>query len=85
MKLQYNRFYSLAIDVLILAEVVAGYPSGNAYHLKQDHLHKWYAIIKYYNMVGSALFPQRALYTVHCTNTMHSRKPPFAITPAVFS
>ena len=34
-----------------------------------------------YNMVGSALFLQRALYTVHCTNTMHSRKPSFAITP----
>ena len=34
-----------------------------------------------YNMVGSALFRQRALYTVHCTNTMHSRKPSFAITP----
>ena len=39
----------------------------------------------HYNMVGSALFLQRALYTVHCTNTMHSRKPSFAITPAVYS
>ena len=37
--------------------------------------------LPYYNMVGSALFLQRALYTVHCTNTMHSRKPSFAITP----
>ena len=42
-------------------------------------------IVVDYNMVGSALFLQRALYTVHCTNTMHSRKPSFAITPAVFS
>ena len=39
----------------------------------------------FYNMVGSALFLQRALYTVHCTNTMHSRKLSFAITPAVVS
>ena len=39
----------------------------------------------FYNMVGRALFLQRALYTVHCTNTMHSRKPSFAIIPAVFS
>ena len=38
-----------------------------------------------YNMVCSALFLQRALYTVHCTNIMHSRKPSFVITPAVFS
>ena len=38
-----------------------------------------------YNMVCSALFPQRALYTVHCTDIMHSRKPSFVITPAVFS
>ena len=37
------------------------------------------------NMVCSALFLQRALYTVHCTNIMHSRKPSFVITPAVFS
>ena len=39
----------------------------------------------HYNMVCSALFLQRALYTVHCTNIMHSRKPSFVITPAVFS
>ena len=39
--------------------------------------------ISYYNMVCSALFLQRALYTVHCTNIMHSRKPSFVITPAV--
>ena len=38
-----------------------------------------------YNMVRSALYLQRALYTVHCTNIMHSRKPSFVITPAVFS
>ena len=38
-----------------------------------------------YNMVGSALFLLRALYTVHCSNTMHSGKPSFATTPAVFS
>ena len=38
-----------------------------------------------YNMVCSALFLQRALYTVHCTNIMHSRTPSFVITPAVFS
>ena len=37
----------------------------------------------YYNMVGSALSLQRALYSVHCTNTMHSRMPSFAITPTV--
>ena len=36
-----------------------------------------------YNMVGSALFLQRALYRVHCTNTMHFRRPSFAITPTV--
>ena len=34
-----------------------------------------------YNMVCSALFLQRALYTVHCTNIMHSTKPSFVITP----
>ena len=39
----------------------------------------------FYNMVCSVLFLQRALYTVHCTNIMHSRKPSFVITPAVFS
>ena len=38
-----------------------------------------------YNMVCSALFLQRALYTVHCTDIMHSRKPSLVITPAVFS
>ena len=42
-------------------------------------------IIAHYNMVCSALFLQRALYTVHCTNIMHYRKPSFVITPAVFS
>ena len=42
-------------------------------------------LVLLYNMVGSALFLLRALYTVHCTNTMHSRKPSFATTPAVFS
>ena len=42
-------------------------------------------IVLNYNMVCSALFLQRALYTVHCTNIMHSRKPSFVITPAVFS
>ena len=34
-----------------------------------------------YNMVCSELFFQRALYTVHCTNIMHSRKPSLMITP----
>ena len=29
----------------------------------------------------SALFLQRALHTVHCTNIMHSRKPSFVINP----
>ena len=43
------------------------------------------SFIVFYNMVCSALFLQRALYTVHCTNIMHSRKPSFVITPAVFS
>ena len=38
-----------------------------------------------YNMVCSALCLQRALYTMHCTNIMHSREPSFVITPAVFS
>ena len=38
-----------------------------------------------YNMVCTALFLQRALYTVHCTNIMHSTTPSFVITPAVFS
>ena len=38
-----------------------------------------------YNMVCSALFLQRALYTVHCTNIMRSRKPSFVIIPTVFS
>ena len=42
-------------------------------------------IVLVYNMVCSALCLQRALYTVHCTNIMHSRKPSFVITPAVFS
>ena len=32
-----------------------------------------------------ALFPPRALYTVNCTNKMHSRKPSFVMTPAGFS
>ena len=45
---------------------------------------KWLYVIDY-NMVCSALFLQRALYTVHCTNIMHSRKPSFVITPAVFT
>ena len=36
-------------------------------------------------MVCSALFLQHALYTVHCTNIMHSRKLSFVITPAVFN
>ena len=35
----------------------------------------------HYNMVCSALLLQRALYTVHCTNIMHSRMPSFVITP----
>ena len=39
----------------------------------------------HYNMGFSALFLQRALYTVHCTNIMHPRKPSFVITPAVVS
>ena len=38
-----------------------------------------------YNMVCSALFLQCALYTVHCTHIMHSRKPSFVITTTVFS
>ena len=44
---------------------------------------KWVllVIIVYYNMVFRALFLQRALYTVHCRNIMHSRKPSFVITP----
>ena len=42
-------------------------------------------IVNDYNMVCSALFLQRALYTVHCTNIMHSRKLSFVITPAVFN
>ena len=45
----------------------------------------WWLVREYYNMVCSALCLQRALYTVHCTNIMHSRKPSFVITPAVFS
>ena len=39
----------------------------------------------FYNMVFSALFIQRVLYTVHCVNIMHFRKPSFFITPADFS
>ena len=38
--------------------------------------------VLFHNMVGSALFFQRALYTVHCANIMHSRKPSFVVTPA---
>ena len=34
-------------------------------------------------MVCGALLLQRALYTVHCTNIMHSRKSSFVITPTV--
>ena len=34
-------------------------------------------------MVCGALLLQRALYTVHCTNVMHSRKSSFVITPTV--
>ena len=35
------------------------------------HLTLWYV---FYNMFCITLFFQRALYTVHCTNIMHSRK-----------
>ena len=44
--------------------------------------HKMVLIINHcYNMACSALFFQRALYTVQCANIMHSRKPSFVITP----
>ena len=37
-------------------------------------------VCRFYNMVCSALFFQRALYTVHCANKMRPRKPSFVIT-----
>ena len=37
------------------------------------------------NIVCSALFLQRALYTVHCTIIMNSKEPPFVFTHAIFS
>ena len=37
-------------------------------------------IIYIYSIVCSALFLWRAVYTVHCTNIMHLRKPSFVIT-----
>ena len=64
-----------------LAQVMACCPVAPSHYLNE-----WWLIIckvQYYNMVCSALFLQRALYTVHCTNIMHSRKPSFVITPPV--
>ena len=55
-----------------------------------NDLYQWFAACNFvsrsffnlnYNMVCSALFLQRALYTVHSTNNTHSRKPSFVITP----
>ena len=44
--------------------------------------YKMVLIIKHcYNMACSALFLQRAQYTVQCANIMHSRTPSFVITP----
>ena len=59
--------------------------SGRAaiFHLHLNGDRKKYPILLYclsYNMVCSALSRQPA-YTVHCTNTMHSRKPSFVINP----
>ena len=65
--------------VSIILLIKFKYIYSHATYITKKSLHSTY------NMVGSALFLQRALYTVHCTNTMHSRKPSFSITPAVFS
>ena len=81
---QRARPYSLAQTVLTWEANVTV-----AVTVEMNWKHKvtpdWGDLIKNYNMVCSALFLQRALYTVHCTNIMHSRKPSFVITPAVFN
>ena len=55
-------------QIAIIHRIVLGHASFGNWH---------------YKMAFGALFRQRALYTVHCINIMHSRKPPFVITLAM--
>ena len=92
-----NRIARIIIPNVFLVRAVLNFLCLENFYLSSRGYRNWYIFIlvgwcyifvdvffiQYYNMVCSALYLPRALYTVYYTNIMLSRKPSFVITPAL--